>query len=144
MTALVRGRTNLALALAIPLAGLAYLILDVAAGPSGTSPGLWLGIAGAWLLMAVASVVQGTEPLSVARAAIPVHVATNAPHRRLGMAPGIVNVDRVALHGGWTALFAPLEALVVAWSVGVVVAVIVLMVATVGAAAMWLAQRFSQ
>lgn len=134
MTATTQNRMNVALALALPAAGLAYLTTGALSGRFTVAAIVSLGVL--WLTV-TAAVNTDTLPRpglvgarGVANKTLP-RVVTPAH-------PAYVNVSRPATRWRWTdVLLAPVEALALSWSVGFLVLLVMMPVGLALAGALW-------
>jgi hypothetical protein len=133
MSAITRGTTNMMLAMAVPAAGLVYLLSSNRSTVAGL---VVFGVL--WLTAAV-----GVNTIrDIAR---PVEeVAENRKPRRV-LTPAypayVVNVSRPVKPWHWTSiLLAPIELLGLAWSVPILVLLVMLPIGLVLAGALWAAR----
>lgn len=126
MTALARGRLNMALGLAIPTAGFLYLTSSGVPPADPPVAGLIIGLGVLWLaavvrvntlpLVRLSRVVQGTHDFSTDPALLPPPTIRPAY---------VVDASRPIEPWRWTnVLLAPLELLAVAWTLPVVILLI--------------------
>ena len=134
MIAITRDRTTVALALVIPTVGLAY-----------SAAGAFLGFdrsAAAWVMALGVLVVTATVAANTIRRPHPLVVTRRIPvnlGRPVTTPSYVVDVSRPSTPWSWRAvLLAPLELLVVAWSVPVVILLIAAPIGLTIAALLWL------
>jgi hypothetical protein len=134
MIAITRDRMTVALALVIPTVGLAY-----------STAGAFLGFdrsAAAWVMALGVLVVTATVAANTIRPPHPVLVTRRIPEnlgRPVTTPSYVVDVSRPSTTWSWRAvLLAPLELLVVAWSVPVVILLIAAPIGLAIAVFLWL------
>jgi hypothetical protein len=134
MIAITRDRMTVALALVIPTVGLAY-----------STAGAFLGFdrsAAAWVMALGVLVVTATVAADTIRLPHPVLVTRRIPEnlgRPVTTPSYVVDVSRPSTSWSWRAvLLAPLELLVVAWSVPVVILLIAAPIGLAIAVFLWL------
>jgi len=134
MIAITRDRMTVALALVIPTVGLAY-----------STAGAFLGVdrsAAAWVMALGVLVVTATVAANTIRRPHPPVVTRRIPvnlGRPVTTPSYVVDVSRPSTPWSWRAvLLAPLELLVVAWSVPVVILLIAAPIGLTIAALLWL------
>ena len=134
MIAITRDRMTVALALVIPTVGLAY-----------STAGAFLGFdrsAAAWVMALGVLVVTATVAADTIRLPHPVLVTPRSPEnlgRPVTTPSYVVDVSRPSTSWSWRAvLLAPLELLVVAWSVPVVILLIAAPIGLAIAVFLWL------
>ena len=134
MIAITRDRMTVALALVIPTVGLAY-----------STAGAFLGFdrsAAAWVMALGVLVVTATVAANTIRRPHPVLVTRRIPEnlgRPVTTPSYVVDVSRPSTSWSWRAvLLAPLELLVVAWSVPVVILLIAAPIGLAIAVFLWL------
>ena len=134
MIAITQDRMTVALALVIPTVGLAYSIA-----------GAFLGFdrsAAAWVMALGVLMVTGTVAANTIRRPHPLLVTRRIPEnlgRPVTTPSYVVDVSRPSTSWSWRAvLLAPLELLVVAWSVPVVILLIAAPIGLAIAALLWL------
>jgi hypothetical protein len=134
MIAITRDRMTVALALVIPTVGLAY-----------STAGAFLGFdrsAAAWVMALGVLVVTATVAADTIRHPHPVLVTRRIPEnlgRRVTTPSHVVDVSHSSTPWSWRAvLLAPLELLVVAWSVPVVILLIAAPIGLAIAVFLWL------
>jgi len=134
MIAITRDRMTVALALVIPTVGLAY-----------STAGAFLGFdrsAAAWVMALGVLVVTATVAADTIRRPHPVLVTRRIPEnlgRPVTTPSYVVDVSRPSTSWSWRAvLLAPLELLVVAWSVPVVILLIAAPIGLAIAVFLWL------
>ena len=134
MIAITRDRLTVALALVIPTVGLAY-----------STAGAFLGFdrsAAAWVMALGVLVVTATVAANTIRRPHPVLVTRRIPEnlgRPVTTPSYVVDVSRPSTSWSWRAvLLAPLELLVVAWSVPVVILLIAAPIGLAIAVFLWL------
>ena len=134
MIAITRDRMTVALALVIPTVGLAY-----------STAGAFLGFdrsAAAWVMALGVLVVTATVAANTIRRPHPVLVTRRIPEnlgRPVTTPSYVVDVSRPRTSWSWRAvLLAPLELLVVAWSVPVVILLIAAPIGLAIAVFLWL------
>ena len=133
MMAITQGRMTVALALLIPAVGLAYSTAGVSLGfdPS----------AAAWVMALGVLLVTATVAANTIRRPYPLVVTRRIPEnlgRPLTTPSYVVDVSRPSTTWSWRAvLLAPLELLVVAWSVPVVILLIAAPIGLAIAALLW-------
>ena len=134
MIAITRDRMTVALALVIPTVGLAY-----------STAGAFLGFdrsAAAWVMALGVLVVTATVAANTIRPPHPVLVTRRIPEnlgRPVTTPSYVVDVSRPSTSWSWRAvLLAPLELLVVAWSVPVVILLIAAPIGLAIAVFLWL------
>jgi hypothetical protein len=133
MTATTQNRMNVALALAVPVAGLAYLTTGALSGRFTIAAIVSLGVL--WLTATAAVNTDTLARPGVVRAR---GVATTLPRVVTPAYPAYVNVSRPATRWRWTdVLLAPVEALALSWSVGFLVLLVMVPVGLVLAGALW-------
>jgi hypothetical protein len=125
---------NVALALAVPLAGLAYLAAGALSGRLIIAAIVSLGVL--WL---TATAAVNTDTLTRPGVVGGRRVANNTLPRVVTPAyPAYVNVSRPVTRWRWTdVLLAPVEALSLAWSVGFLVLLLMVPVGLALASALW-------
>jgi hypothetical protein len=142
MTALARGRLNMALGLAIPTAGFLYLSSSGVPPANAPMAGLIIGVGVLWLaavvrintlpLVRVSRVVQGTRDFSTDHPPLPPRTIRPAY---------VVDASRPIKPWRWTSvLLAPLELLAVAWTLPVMILLIMVPVGLGLVGALWLAR----
>lgn len=134
MIAITRDRMTVALALVIPTVGLAY-----------STAGAFLGFdrsAAAWVMALGVLVVTATVAADTIRLPHPVLVTRRIPEnlgRPVTTPSYVVDVSRPSTSWSWrSVLLAPLELLVVAWSVPVVILLIAAPIGLAIAVFLWL------
>ena len=134
MIAITQDRMTVALALVIPTVGLAYSIAGAFLG-FDRSAAAWVMALGVLVVTATvaANTIRRPHPLVVTRR-IPVNLG-----RPVTTPSYVVDVSRPSTTWSWRAvLLAPLELLVVAWSVPVVILLIAAPIGLTIAALLWL------
>ena len=133
MMAITQGRMNVALTLALPAVGLAYSTAGASLGFERSLAGL---IALGVLLITAgvaANTMRGPRPLVVTRR-IPEHLG-----RPVATPSYVVDVSRPSTPWSWrSVLLAPLELLLVAWSLPIVILLIAAPIGLAIAALLWL------
>ena len=131
--AITKGRTTVALALVIPAVGLAYSAAGASLAFDPSAAG-WMMTLGVLLVTATvgANTIRLPHPLPVTRR-IPENLG-----RPVTTSSQVVDVSRPSTPWSWRAvLVAPLELLVVAWSVPVVILLIAAPIGLAIAALLW-------
>jgi hypothetical protein len=124
MTATTQSRMNVGLALTIPAVGFAYLISGLAVTTSSRSAIVVLIACGVLWLTATVALNTTRRPQPAVVGGVP-DLAENLVPRRAGSWPSVVNVSRANIPWRWTSvLLLPVELLVLAWSVPVVILLI--------------------
>ena len=134
MIAIARDRMTVALALVIPTVGLAYSTAGVSLRFDRS--------AAAWVMALAVLLVTATVAANTIRRPHPLVVTRRIPEnlgRPVTTQPSVVDVSRPSPPWSWTSVLrAPLELLVVAWSVPVVIVLIAAPIGLAIAALLWL------
>ena len=139
MTAITQSRMNVVLALAIPAVGLTYLAFGLSLT---TNPAIGAVIAFGvlWLTAAVA-----LNTFRVPRRAVGsrvTEVAQNVVPRRPATSAAVVDVGRPSTRRHWPGLLlVPLELLALAWSVPIVILLIMVPIGFAIASVVWVGRR---
>lgn len=139
MTAITETRVNMVLALALPAAGLAYLTFGVFAAPSWSTIGAMIVLGVLWLTATIA-VSTARRPRLDTVAPVQEVAENIAPLRVLTPAyPAyVVDVSRQVRPWRWTSvLLAPVELLALAWTIPVLILLIMVPVGLALASVLW-------
>lgn len=133
MTAITQRGMNAAVALAIPVAGLAYLMSGDAATASRSVIGMWVGLTVLWAATTVAFDTKWRSGQVLAPLPIPEKRLRDRPR-----ASGTVDVNRPVTPWRWTSvLLAPLELLALAWTIPFLMLLVMVPIGLVIASALW-------
>jgi hypothetical protein len=140
MTSLAHNRTNVLLALAIPAAGFFFLAASSSQTMNAVTVGVTLGLGALWLAAVVA--LNGGPDEPACRIAAGGRNGDDNPMPRPAVPPPYgVNVSRPLKPWRWTSvLLAPVELLALAWSIPVIILLIMVPIGLALAGALWLAR----
>lgn len=139
MTPIAQTRMNVVLALALPAAGVAFLMSGVSLSPNRVTAGAMVALGVLWLTTTVAYntiwrplwEVMGRRQ-EVAERMMPRHVMTPA------YPTYVVDVSRPATRWHWRrVLLAPVELLALAWGFAVLILLVMVPIALAFASALW-------
>jgi hypothetical protein len=138
VTEITQTRMNVVLALAIPAAGLAYLTIGIALSPSRFAIAAIVALGVVWLTATAAvNTVQrprrvvAARTREVAKGKLSRHVTTPA-------FPAYLDVTRPVTPWRWTSvLLAPVELVALAWSVPVLMLLVMVPIGLTLAGALW-------
>jgi hypothetical protein len=135
MTATTHGRMNVALALAVPATGLAYLMAGSGSYDRHTlAVVVALGVVWMVATAAVNTIPHPQPGVVPARGVAPVAL----PRRLTSVSPTHVNVSRPVTPWRWTDVaLAPVQAVALAWGVGSLVLLVIVPVGLALAGALW-------